>query len=316
MLRTIALNQNNKLLLNPPLQTLKDMKWYWCDFNTPTDEEAELLLTHFHFHPLAVEDCMVELQRPKLDYYENLHFLIIHAIDDRLETHEIDLFIAEQFIVTFHLQPHKEIEDIWNNLQSFNDFQKISPLEIGYKVIDKIVDSFFPIVERVEDQLLAIENSDEVQQGTDTLITQTYKVRKDLLKLRQTIIPMRDLIYRIVESKRFLNQEQQRAYFHDIYDHLLKLSEMIESNRQLTADIRDNYISLNSYRMNNIMKTLTVITTIFMPLTFLAGIYGMNFVYMPELKARNGYFIILAVMLIISLLMYYWFKKKGWFDSD
>ena len=316
MLRTIALNHNNELLLNPPLRTLKDMKWYWCDFNTPTEEEADLLLTHFHFHPLAVEDCLVELQRPKLDYYENLYFLIIHAIDDQLNTHEIDLFIAEQFIVTFHLQPHKEIDDIWNELQSLKDFQKIYPLEIGYKVIDKIVDSFFPIVERVEDQLLAIENSDETQQGTDTLITQTYKVRKDLLKLRQTIIPMRDLIYRIVESKRFLNQEHQRAYFHDIYDHLLKLSEMIESNRQLTADIRDNYISLNSYRMNNIMKTLTVITTIFMPLTFLAGIYGMNFVYMPELKARYGYFVILVVMLIIGLIMYYWFKKKGWFDSD
>ena len=316
MLRTIALNQDNQLLLNPPLQSLKDMKWYWCDFNSPTDDEANLLLTHFHFHPLAVEDCIIELQRPKLDYYENLHFLVIHAINEQLETHEVDLFIAENFIVTFHFQQQKEIDGIWEAIQSSGNLTDVSPLEIGYKVIDKIVDSFFPIVERVEDRLLAIENSDDAQKGKDTLITQTYKVRKDLLKLRQTIIPMRDLIYRIVESKRFFSQEQKRVYFHDIYDHLLKLSEMIESNRQLTADIRDNYISLNSYRMNNIMKTLTVITTIFMPLTFLAGIYGMNFVYMPELNSHYGYFIILGVMLVIGLIMFFWFKRKGWFDSD
>lgn len=316
MLRTLALNHNNQLLFDPPLHTLKDMKWYWCDFNVPTEEESNLLLTHFHFHPLAVEDCIIELQRPKLDYYENLNFLVIHAINEQFETHEIDLFIAEQFIVTFHLQQQREIDIVWSYIQAIDDLEKISPLEIGYKIIDKIVDSFFPIVEQVEDRLLAIENSDEVQKGTDTFITKTYKVRKDLLKLRQTIIPMRDLIYRITESKRFFNQEHKRAYFQDIYDHLFKLSEMIESNRQLTADIRDNYISLNSYRMNNIMKTLTVITTIFMPLTFLAGIYGMNFINMPELRWDYGYFIILVFMLIIGIIMFLWFKWKGWFDSD
>lgn len=316
MLRIMALNPDNQLLFNPSLHTLKDMKWYWVDFNIPTEEESHLLHTYFHFHPLAVEDCILGLQRPKVDYYENLNFLVIHAISKAFETHEIDLFVAEQFIVTFHLQPQEEIDAAWRYFQSMEDMTKISSIEIGYKIIDKIVDSFFPIVEQVEDRLLAIENSEAVQSGKDTVITKTYTVRKDLLKLRQTIIPMRDLIYRILESKRFFIQDHKRAYFQDIYDHLLKLSEMIESNRQLTADIRDNYISLNSYRMNNIMKTLTVITTIFMPLTFLAGIYGMNFLNMPELKWHYGYFIILGVMFLIGIIMFLWFKWKGWFNSE
>jgi len=316
MLRIMALNHDNQLLLNPPLHKLEMMQWYWVDFNVPTEDEANLLLTHFHFHPLAVEDCIIELQRPKLDYYENLNFLVIHAINKEFETQEIDIFLAEKFIVTFHLQQQEEIDAAWMYFQGIADMTNISPMEIGYRIIDKIVDSFFPIVEQVEDRLLAIENSEEVHSGKNTVITKTYKVRKDLLKLRQTIIPMRDLIYRILESKRFLIQEHKRAYFQDIYDHLLKLSEMIESNRQLTADIRDNYISLNSYRMNNIMKTLTVITTIFMPLTFLAGIYGMNFLNMPELTWRYGYFIILGVMFSIGIVMYLWFKWKGWFDNE
>ncbi|WP_042349731.1 magnesium/cobalt transporter CorA [Bacillus massiliigorillae] len=317
MLRILALNHDNQLHVNPSLNELATMKWYWVDFNMPTEEEAKLLHSHFHFHPLAVEDCMHELQRPKLDYYENLSFLVIQAINaTTLETHEIDLFISEQFIVTFHFQKEKEIDALWEFFQSPQESSKLSSIEIGYKIIDKIVDTFFPIVEQVEDRLLAIEDSEEVKRGKDTVITKTYKVRKDLLRLRQTILPMRDLIYRILESKRFIVQEQKRAYFQDIYDHLLKLSEMIESNRQLTADIRDNYISLNSFRMNNIMKTLTVITTIFMPLTFLAGIYGMNFLNMPELHWHYGYFIILGVMFSIGIIMYLWFKWKGWFDSE
>lgn len=317
MLRILALTHDHQLLTNPPLETLTTMKWYWVDFNRPTEEEAMLLHTHFHFHPLAVEDCMHELQRPKLDYYDNLSFLVLHAINEQtLDTHEIDLFLSEQFIVTFHFQKHKEIDTVWNQHFESQDVSKLSPMETSYKLIDKIVDSFFPIVEQVEDRLLAIENSDEVKRGKDTVITKTYAVRKDLLRLRQTILPMRDLIYRILESKRFIIQEQKRAYFQDIYDHLLKLSEMIESNRQLTADIRDNYISLNSFRMNNIMKTLTVITTIFMPLTFLAGIYGMNFNNMPELRWHYGYFVILGIMLLIGCTMFLWFKWKGWFDSE
>ncbi|MGM9923523.1 MAG: magnesium/cobalt transporter CorA [Bacillus sp. (in: firmicutes)] len=317
MLRILALDHDNQLVVNPDLNELHAMKWYWVDFNMPTEEESALLNSHFHFHPLAIEDCMLELQRPKLDYYENLSFLVLHAIHAQtLEACEIDLFISENYIVSFHFHQLEELDATWEIFQQKNDAFKHSPQEIGYKIIDKIVDAFFPVVQQIEDRLLAIENSDEVKRGKDTVITKTYTVRKDLLKLRQTILPMRDLIYRILESKRFIIQEQKRAYFQDIYDHLLKLSEMIESNRQLTADIRDNYISMNSFRMNNIMKTLTVITTIFMPLTFLAGIYGMNFVNMPELNWHYGYFIVLGIMAIGGIAMFLWFKAKGWFDSE
>jgi magnesium transporter len=317
MIRILAVNKENRLLINPSLDTLVEMNWYWVDFDRPTTEEVSLLSSHFHFHPLAIEDCVHFPQRPKLEYYENLSFLVIHVLNEKtLEAYEVDLFIGEDFIVSFHFQDLKEINSAWEVFEKATDMDRFRPIEVGYKIMDKIVDSFFPIVQELEDHILAIENTHGVKKAGNTVIKKTFNVRRDLLKLRRTIIPMRELMYRILESKRFIIQEQKRAYFQDIYDHLIRLSEMIESNQELTSDIRDNYISLNSLRMNNIMKTLTVITTIFMPLTFLAGIYGMNFENMPELKWHLGYYLILGVMLFVGVGMFIWFKYKGWFDNE
>ncbi|MDN7240218.1 magnesium/cobalt transporter CorA [Planococcus sp. N028] len=316
MLRILAINQENELLVNPPLESLEGMKWYWADFNMPTDEETSLLGSFFHFHPLAIEDCIHSLQRPKLEHYENLSFLVFHTLNQKtLEALEVDLFIAENFTVSFHYEDLNEINYVWDYFQRSTSNDRLKPVEVAYKIMDKVVDSFFPIMDEMEDHLLGIENSGEERLAGNMIIQKTFEIRKDLLKLRQTVLPTRDLVYRILESKRFIIQEQKRAYFQDIHDHLIKLSQIIESNRELTSDIRDNYISMNSFRMNNIMKTLTVITTIFMPLTFLAGIYGMNFTNMPELNWDAGYYVILFIMLLIGISMFIWFKYKGWFEN-
>ncbi|MDN7243928.1 magnesium/cobalt transporter CorA [Planococcus shenhongbingii] len=317
MIRIQAINQQDKMIINPPLEALKDMKWYWVDFIDPTDEEIGLLSSHFHFHPLAIEDCIHSLQRPKLEYYEDVNFLVFHSLNqETLEAEEIDVFIADNFIVSFHFEDLKEVNITWDFFSHPSKHHQFKPVEVTYKLMDKVVDSFFPLVEDLEDQLAAIEDTDRVKKADKNVMEKTFLVRRDLFKLRQIVIPTRDLVYRILESKRFILQEHKRAYFQDIHDHLIKLSHMIDSNRELTSDIRDNYISLNSYRMNNIMKTLTVITTIFMPLTFIAGIYGMNFNYMPELQWQGGYYAILTVMLLLGGGMFAWFYSKGWFDSE
>ncbi|UZJ78261.1 magnesium/cobalt transporter CorA [Fictibacillus sp. KU28468] len=318
MLRIMSVTKDHEVLLQPSVESLSDdqIAWYWVDFTHPGEEEIKLLSTLFHFHPLAIEDCLQFLQRPKLEYYQGYSFFVMHALDSHsLSAKEVDLFIGENFIVSFHFDELKELDSTWNYFQSVRDYSAIGPIEVGHKIMDKIVDTYFPIVQNIEDHLLDIENNYE-RGNKHSLIQQTFDVRGDLLKVRRSIFPMRDLMYRILESKRFMISEHKKAYFHDVYDHLIKLSEMIDSNREMTSDIRDNYISLNSYKMNNIMKTLTVITTIFMPLTFIAGIYGMNFRYMPELNWHNGYFIILGCMTALGLSMYFWFRKKGWFDQE
>ncbi|MCY9021242.1 magnesium and cobalt transport protein CorA, partial [Priestia megaterium] len=131
-----------------------------------------------------------------------------------------------------------------------------------------------------------------------------------------TILPMRDLLYRIINSERLHIPAEQKAYFNDIYDHLIKLTSMVEANRDMTSDMRDNYLSLNANRMNSIMMTLTIISSIFIPLTFVVGLYGMNFDHMPELHWHYGYYIVLGIMGLMTIGMILWFKRKGWFNVN
>lgn len=138
-----------------------------------------------------------------------------------------------------------------------------------------------------------------------------FDIRSDLLKLRKTILPMRDLLYRIINSERLHIPAEQKAYFNDIYDHLIKLTSMVEGNRDMTSDMRDNYLSLNANRMNSIMMTLTIISSIFIPLTFVVGLYGMNFDHMPELHWHYGYYIVLGIMALMTIGMILWFKQKA-----
>jgi magnesium transporter len=316
MIRVMAVDVDNQIIPQATLSDLNgpDISWYWVDFDIPSQDEALLLDTHFHFHPLAIEDCYHLLQRPKLDHYDKVNFLVVHAVNAvTLAAEEVDIFWGENFIVTFHLSPSWEIEEAWSRIEQQEALRQKGHAYVPYLVMDNLVDEYFPSVYQIEDQLNEIEMKGKTA-STHLLMNEIFEIRTKLLKLRRTIVPMRDLFYRIVSSDKIDGMKEQLIYFTDIYDHLLKLSEIIETTRDMTADMRDSYVSLNSNRMNTIMKTLTVITTIFMPLTFIAGIYGMNFAYMPELTWHWGYFVILAVMFGIGFAMFLWFRRKGWFE--
>jgi magnesium transporter len=194
-----------------------------------------------------------------------------------------------------------------------SDERRLKPLHAAYHLIDELVDRYFPAVYAIDDQLAERAVEDSARSGT-ALLDELFAIRSKLLHLRKTINPMRDLLYRVLSSDRFEEMQEQRAFFADVHDHLLKLSELIDASREMTADLRDSYMSYSSNRMNLIMKTLTVITTIFMPLTFIAGIYGMNFEHMPELHWRTGYADVLILMAVLGGSMFLWFKSKGWFD--
>lgn len=318
MLRITAVTEDQELLAEIPLHNLMDsnIKWFWADFDCPTETEIQLLESYFHFHPLAIEDCMHFLQRPKLDHYEDTHFFVLHALHpETLKAEEVDIFLGPRGIVTFHLSPSQEIDEAWRRIQDPAIRKGKDHNYVAYLIMDKLVDNYFPTLYTIEDQLNELEvQGEENKPDIQALTEQVYDIRSDLLRIRRTVIPMRDLLYRVINSDKIHGVKEQLAYFTDIYDHLLKLTEMIESNREMTADLRDSYDSLRSNRMNSIMKTLTVITTIFMPLTFIAGVYGMNFVHMPELEWSAGYYIVLGVMIVLGVGMYLWFKRKGWFD--
>jgi magnesium transporter len=312
MLRSLMVTNDLKLINDVTLERLAepDVKWFWVDFDRPTAEEAELLKTHFAFHPLAIEDCFQLLQRPKLDYYGDYNFFVLHNLNpDSLTPEELDLFVGHNFLVTVHLLPSREIEIVRERKIGQEITLAKGPLYLCYLIMDKIVDDYFPAIEKIEEQ---VDKAEVIKPGPN-FIEDLYAIRSRLHDLRHIVVPMRELLYRILNSERLEIAPEERFYFRDIDDHLLKQSEAIEANREVTADLRDSYVSLNSNRMNTIMKTLTIVASIFIPLTFIVGVYGMNFDYMPELTWHWGYFMAWGVMLGVAAGMLIGFKTKGWF---
>lgn len=315
MLHTMGITKSQQLVKGFSLENIKDhqFEWYWVDFNCPTYDEELLLDTFFHFHPLAIEDCLMRLQRPKLDFYDDYYFFVIHKLNEKtLEAEELNIFVSDKFIVTFHKNEASEVNKVQKLLERQSKNWERGTIYLTYQIIDKIVDSYFPLVYKIEDHLNALEDALTYQSSVNAM-QDVFEFRSDLLHLRRTILPMRDLLYRVLSSYRISLKKTERAYFGDIHDHLAKLTEMVESNRELTADMRDSYMAMSSSRMNGIMMTLTIVSTIFIPLTFIAGVYGMNFDNMPELHGKYSYFIVLGIMILIGVFMLSFFKYKGWF---
>lgn len=316
MIQTLALTRESKLLYNIPLEQLseQDIQWYWADFEDPTKEEVMLLKDRFNFHHLAIEDCLNLLQRPKLDYYEGYNFFVLHALNQNtLASEEVNVFLSDNFIVTFHLKPSPEIKEVQMKSRSEGRVKDEGINFIFYKILDKIVDNYFPAVYEIEDHLDQL-GSVSGNKCINDCIEEVFNIRTDLFKLRRIAISMRDLLYRILESDRLEGFKEHSLYYTDIYDHLVKISDMVISAQDVTSDMRDSYMSLNSHRLNKRMTVLTVITSIFAPLTFVAGIYGMNFKYMPELNWHYGYYLIMGLMFLLGSGMYSWFKRNGWLD--
>jgi len=312
MIHTSVVTNDLKIMTDVPMDRLtgEDVKWFWVDFDVPSEEESALLKSHFNFHHLAIEDCFHLLQRPKLDYYDGYVFFVLHTLNtETLSSEEVDIFIGHSFIVTFHSLPSPHIETVRQRKMMDETTLTKGVMHIFYLIMDKIVDEYFPIMYKTEDALDQLDN----QPNNKNFIEELFEIRSRLTSLRRSIFPMRELLYRILNSERLDITKDERVYFMDIDDHLLRLSEMIESNREITVDMRESYMSLNSNRMNSIMKTLTVITSVFIPLTFIAGVYGMNFQYMPELTWRWGYFGVLGFMVGVGFAMSLWLWFKGWF---
>jgi magnesium transporter len=317
LLHTIALLKSYDFIENAPIERLvmDDILWYWIDFESPSKEETIFLKEHFKFHELAIEDCLGEsLEHPKVDYYEGYKFFLLYALDQKtLEPIELGLFAGENYVVSFCIKKLDEMDDVRKTIRNDPTLKKAGHSYIVYKIIDKVVDYYLPVAYKIENDLDKIEITAEPL-SNDKLIDRIFNIRSDLMKLRRIINPMKELLYMIINTHHLEDFKVAKIDFRDVYHNLLRLWDIIESSRDITSDIRDNYLSINSHRMNRIITILTMISTIFIPLTFIVGLYGMNFDYMPELRWKYGYFTVLAFMIFMVIIMIYYFKRKGWFD--
>ncbi|OZT12657.1 magnesium and cobalt transport protein CorA [Priestia aryabhattai] len=294
------------------LQAHPSIDWYWMDFYNPTEQEQQALEEKFDFHPLAVEDCLNQGQRAKFEIYDEHYFLVYYALHkEELENLEVSAFIGDNFVVTYHVDKLKSVARVTNLVEKDPNVVENDPWEIIYELLDHTVDEYFPTLYRLEDQIDDIEDNAK-NETMDELMRNLYDIRSDLSRMRRILNPMRDLIYRIMSTNALKEKEQVR-YFNDIYDHLLNMIEIMNASRDLSNDIRESFMSINSDRMNSIMFTLTLMSAIFLPLTFIAGLYGMNFSYMPELAGKYNYFIVLGIMVGLVGVMVFAFYKMGWF---
>jgi magnesium transporter len=271
----------------------------------------------FNIHPLVLEDILNTHQRPKFEEFENYLYIVFKAIalqngDASVEYEQISLLLLNNIVFTFKEKPDTILDPIINRLnvpQSHIRTQKGDYL--AYVVMDTVIDEYFTLqdtydelIETVEDELLT--------DPTHRTLATIQKIKRELIYLRRSISPLRELLAAIHRSESPLLKPRTKQDFTDVYDHAIRVIEALESYRDLISGMLDIYLSSISNKMNETMKVLTVFSTLFIPLTFIAGVYGMNFEYMPELKWKWGYPALWGVFILISGLLMLFFKKRKW----
>ncbi len=281
----------------------------------------------FALHPLMLEDIVNVPHRPKIDFYDDKILIIMQMVQPKktgsgVGSEQVSFVIGKGFLVTFQEEPE------WDSFEPVRDrirrgtgsIRRQQADYLAYALLDTIVDSFFPVLEVIGETLEELEE-EVVANPTNATIKKIHRMRRGLMKLRRYIWPQRSVINSLIRDSDELISQEVRVYLQDVYDHIVQVVDIIESYREIASSLMDVYLSSINNRMNEVMKLLTVISSIFIPLTFIAGIYGMNFdtekspFNMPELGWYWGYVICLAVMSVIAALQIYFFWKRGWFDN-
>lgn len=298
----------------------------WVDVTgLGSEDKLRAIAEVFHIHPLALEDVVHVYQRAKVDSYEDNLFVVLRIPDPTNEqlTEQFSLFLGQNYVVTFQERPGDSFELVRAGLRHPQSVtrQSVRPDYLAYRLIDAAIDAYFPVLERIGDHLDDLDDPKDLR-STHHAFTELHAVRRELLMLRRAIWPLRDGMSEMLSETTPFISDTTRLYLRDCYDHAVQLIDLLESYRDIAGDVRDFYLSTISNRMNQVMKTLTVISTIFLPLSFIASIYGMNFNpdaskwNMPELNWKYGYLFAIALMAAVAIAMLVNFKWRGWLDSD
>jgi magnesium transporter len=275
----------------------------------------------FGLHPLALEDVLNTGQRPKLEEYPGHHFLILRSLDydGQLASEQIAFFFGPRYVITVQEVPGDSFDPVRERIRHGRGrIRRMGPDYLTYALIDALVDEFFPVLELIGERIEELEE-ELLARPTSATVQQVHRLKRDLLLLRRAAYPEREVIHGIERQDNPLVSPETRVFLRDTYDHAIQVMDMIETYREIASGMVDMYLSSLSHRMNEVMKVLTIIATLFIPLTFIAGIYGMNFdpdaspMNMPELRWYWGYPFSLLLMGLTAAGLIAFFKRKGWF---
>ncbi len=297
----------------------------WVDVQGLGDAETIRRLGEmFHLHPLALEDVVNTHQRAKVEDYDRYLFVVARMLTtgDDLDTEQMSLFLGTNFVLTFQERPGDCFGPVRRRLlHRKGQIRQSGPDYLAYALLDAVLDAYFPALEQYGEALDRLDEQISTRPAPDTIM-QIHRMRSDLLLLRRAIWPLRDGIAELVRDANPLISDVTRVFLRDCYDHTLQIIDLVETCREMCSDLRDYYLSAVNNRMSEVMKVLTIIATIFIPLSFVAGVYGMNFDTgasrwnMPELSWPFGYPLALAAMAAVAAAQLWYFWRRGWLGRD
>lgn len=289
----------------------------WLDIQHPDEENLEPLLeVRFGFHELASEDTLSPNTLPKYDPFAGYDFFIFRAVDMNVsehgsQTYKLAAFLARNFLITVHRDRMQTVDDVCNRLPSDKRLLGNGPDFLLYNIVDQMVDAHFPLLDQIEEAVDDLQDA-IFKDAEPSHLDELLHLKRDVNVLRRQSLPQRELLNQISRGDAQFIQRQHLIYFRDLYDHMFRISETIDVERDMMAGTMEAYLSVIANRTNEIMRVLTVFSAIMLPLTLIAGIYGMNFEHMPELHWRYGYAFALGLMAVTAAGLLLWFSHRGW----
>lgn len=289
---------------------------FWLDLSDEPIEKVEPILRDtFAFHPLAIDDALRETHVPKIDNWGEAVYVNVHSVELKRETihvttRELDIFLGANFLVTLHAEPIQALDRLWNNNRSDPRRLERGPDHLLYDVLDLITSDYLPVVDELDSVIDELEE-EVFAKPTQHTLNKIFSVRHAVLNLRRIIGPQREVLNRLARDDYPFIDPQDRVYFRDVYDHLVRLVDLNESLRDLIGGTLDTYLSVIANRQNEIMKTLTITSVLMLPISFLAGFFGMNFTDIPF---DNALLLWTAIgsMILTPVVMLVWFRMRGW----
>jgi magnesium transporter len=305
--------EENPELIGPPEEGAK----CWIDLLAPTEADLALLGTRFAFHPLALEDCAHADQRPKSEEYGEYMFIVSQGFEcpstniEEMRWYELHAFLGSNYLVTVHDTVIPGLEQVWKRVAGDPLLMRRGVDFVYYLLSDRIVDDNFPILDRIGDDLEVIEDN-VLTRAEQTTLARIFALKSNLVLMRKVLSPQRDVFALLSRRGDERISERTALYFRDVHDHLARIVESIESNRDLLGNALEAYLSVQGQRTNEVMKALAILSAVFMPLTFITGFFGQNFEHLPFGSDPMMYTMIgSCIALPVALLL--WFKSRRWF---
>jgi magnesium transporter len=294
----------------------------WVDLDGEPAEVCEPILRQaFGFHPLAVDDALQESHVPKVDDWDTYLCVVLHAVTlertDQfgLDTLELDVFLGTNYLVTHRTRPIAAVDRLWAACQRDERHLKKGSTHLLYALVDELVADYMPVVEEFDDTIDRIEDL-IFSVPAPSLLEQIFALKRALLHLRRIIVPQREVLNKLARGDYAVIDAKDRIFFRDVYDHLVRLHDITESLRDLVSGALDTHLSVVNNRMNDVIKTLTLITTMFMPISFLAGFFGMNFfqatIPFDAWTGRAAFGLMISAMILLPLGMFLWMRRREW----